>query len=78
MYGVRDSRREFVPRIVTAGYFLVILSSTWAGWPLDLTRGQSSSILPVLPMRKELRTMPMKVRPMNCFFCQAPNFWMVL
>ena len=22
--------------------------------------------------------MPMKVRPMNCFFCQAPNFWMVL
>jgi hypothetical protein len=22
--------------------------------------------------------MPMKVRPMNCFFCQAPNFSMVL
>src|SRR5882762_5082150 len=50
---------------------------TSVGWPLALTRGQTSSILPVLLMRKELRTMPMKVRPMNCFFCQAPNFAMV-
>src|SRR6266436_6623560 len=51
---------------------------TSEAWPLALTMGQNSSILPVLPMRKELRTMPIKVRPMNCFFCQAPNLAMVL
>src|SRR5229473_6655632 len=60
------------------GYFLEMHARTAEGWPLALTRGQTSSILPSLPMRKELRTMPMDVLPMNCFSCHAPNFWMVL
>src|SRR2546427_8623024 len=35
---------------------------TSEAWPLALTMGQNSSILPVLPITKELRTMPIKVR----------------
>src|SRR5437016_4775541 len=65
-------------RMAAAGYFCEMRFRTSAAWPLALTSGQTSSILRVLPMRKELRTMPMKVRRMNCFFCQAPNFLMVL
>src|SRR5216684_863423 len=70
--------QEAVIERVKIAYFLEITLRTSEAWPLALTRGQTASILPVLPMRKELRTMPMKVRPMNCFFCQAPNSWMVL
>src|SRR5258708_8082037 len=59
------------------GYSLEMRFSTSAGGPLALTRGQTSSILASLPMRKELRTMPMDVLPINCFSCQAPNIWVV-
>jgi hypothetical protein len=57
---------------------LLTLLSTSPAWPFTRTSSQISSILPSAPIRKVLRTIPLKILPMNFFGRHTPYASIIL
>src|ERR1700753_4319973 len=70
LWGIREAE----PNIHETGanYFGVAEERVSAAWPFTFTESQIWAMRPSLSMRKVLRTMPLKLRPMNFFMRHWP------